>query len=71
MKRTYNTLILAGILTLFGGCAVVPAQPGYSAGYYAPAPAVVVRPAPYYAPAPYYPGWRYGGYFGFGRRHWH
>ena len=71
MKRAYKTLILAGILAFLGGCAVVPPQPGY-AGYYNPAPAVVVRPAPYYyAPAPYYPGWGYRGYFGFGHRHWH
>ena len=51
-------LLSAAALLALGGCAIVPAEPGYPYAYAAPpvAATVVIRPA--------YPAYRYHGYYG-------
>ena len=80
MLRTLKTLSLVGVLAVMGGCAVVPAAPGYGPrpgyygagpGYYGAAPGVVVAPPVAVRTPYYYPSWGFGGHYGYGRSYGH
>ncbi|WP_084150514.1 hypothetical protein [Azohydromonas australica] len=66
LEKRLITLAAAGLLSLFGGCAVVPAGPPYASVTVAPAP-VYIAPA-YPSPGPGW-GWAYRPYYGWGWRH--
>lgn len=71
LKRRFGAMFaLALAATALSGCVYYPGQyayNGYGRGYYAPAPAVVVAPAPVVVGG----WWGWGGGWHGGHGHWH